>query len=171
MFECKDCEGQRSARPRWGPGPWQEEPDYEAFTSSGLSCQVHRSFFSWWCGYVGLPHCHPLFEAEATEVGKLVKVQGNLWWAFWSAAHVISLPTRDDPGVWWVGFDFNLFGQAPADYGPLLQTGHINDRWRYWDVVDARREVKKLAAQLATLRGHKEEVPVRPRVKGQILFS
>lgn len=168
MVDCKECAGQQEARKRWGPGPWQQEPDYEVLTAFGLPCQLHRSAFSWWCGYVGLPSTNMLFKADIHEIEPVVDVEANLNpFPFWVAGHIMTPPTTDSPGTWWVGFDFSRWGQAPADYGPMLRTGHLRE-WRYWGIEDARREVRKLAGQLARCRA---KVPPGPRLKGHVVFS
>lgn len=164
MTMCKDCAHNKEARQRWGSGPWEQEPDYEAFTAYGFDCQLHRSYFSWWCGYVGLPQSHPLFQIDISDIDKLVKIDGRLWWTFWSAAHVISLPSQHDLGMWWVGFDLNLRGQAPADYGPMLRTGHLDKLWRYWTIEDCRRETRKLAQQFATIAGSRRDAARVPAI-------
>lgn len=40
----------------WGPGEWQNEPDYHEFVYKGYHCFCKRVMFSGhWCGYVELP--------------------------------------------------------------------------------------------------------------------
>lgn len=46
---------------QWGPGPWQDEPDYYPFEHAGLSCLIFRN--TWVTGslngYVMVPPSHP----------------------------------------------------------------------------------------------------------------
>jgi hypothetical protein len=167
---CKDCVEQVTARKKWGPGPWQTEPDYLKFEAHGFICQLHRNYFSWWQGYVGLTPRNELFQINADVIAKRVSMEGQLWWAYWMAGHFESFPQTDYPGIWWVGGDFNLRGQAPADYGPLLARGHLEGKWRYWSIEDAKREIRRLAEQLAAFNVG-EEAPMMPRLTGHGLCS
>jgi hypothetical protein len=46
----------------WGPGPWQSEPDRVDFVHAGFACFVRRrEDHGNFCGYVGVPHEHPLY--------------------------------------------------------------------------------------------------------------
>jgi hypothetical protein len=47
---------------RWGPGPWQDEPDRLEWKDerTGLACKIIRNTaFGNLCGYVGVPPTHP----------------------------------------------------------------------------------------------------------------
>ena len=48
------------ARDGWGPGPWDDEPDYAAWVHAGFHCRAERQAESGaWSGYVTLPEGHP----------------------------------------------------------------------------------------------------------------
>lgn len=49
-------------RSKWGPGPWDGEPDEARWTdeATGYECAVLRGPWGAWCGYVQLPADHPL---------------------------------------------------------------------------------------------------------------
>lgn len=48
---------------KWGPGPWQDEPDKEEWVDAdtGLTCHIRRNMLGTGslCGYVGVPPTHP----------------------------------------------------------------------------------------------------------------
>lgn len=49
---------------RWGPGPWQDEPDELAWIdqATGLDCHIIRHIqFGNFCGYAGVPPTHPAY--------------------------------------------------------------------------------------------------------------
>jgi hypothetical protein len=49
---------------RWGPGPWQDEPDRLDWNDerTGLACRIIRNMpLGNLCGYVGVPPSHPYF--------------------------------------------------------------------------------------------------------------
>jgi hypothetical protein len=103
---------------RWGPGPWQDEPDRIEWRddATGLSCLMlrHENFGSW-CAYVGVPPGHPRYEVDWGELPDEV----------WQAAHhgvnfshhcmeddrplrerVCHVPLDgEDDALWWFGFD------------------------------------------------------------------
>lgn len=51
---------------KWGPGPWQQEPDKVQWQddATGLPCLMVRNHGGAWCGYVGVAEGHPLFAKE-----------------------------------------------------------------------------------------------------------
>ena len=46
------------------PGPWDNEPDKIQWVdeTTGLDCLMVRNWWGSWCGYVGVPEGHPLYE-------------------------------------------------------------------------------------------------------------
>lgn len=152
MQGCKDCTHNRENRHRWGPGPWQQEPDHAYASHAGLPYQLHRSVFSWWTGLVGLPRSHRLCGEDGSVIASMVDVKGRIELAYWAGGHSCTPPDNCSSGTWWVHMELNLYGQAPADYGPLLRAGTLNGTWRYWTLEEARAEVQRLAEQLAALR-------------------
>jgi hypothetical protein len=148
-MECNDCTQNRANRSRWGPGPWQDEPDYDHLVVAGLPCQLHRNSFSSWTGQVGLSKGHKLYEVwSGEEIARQVQVQGKVQMAFWLGGHEYTPPANGHSGTWWVHVDFTMFGQAPADYGPNLPKLRS---WQYWSFKDAQTEIGRLAEQLANL--------------------
>jgi hypothetical protein len=106
----------------WGPGPWQEEVDKKQWQDpeTGLPCLIVRNpRGGFWCGYVGVPPCHPFHgvktyeDAEGREdflydldchggvtyAGKCYKVKDESE----GICHVTEPGEPDD--VWWIGFD------------------------------------------------------------------
>lgn len=57
-------QGERNTgwRGRASPGPWFSEPDWAAWNDdySGYDCAVQRNRSGSWCGYVFIPHGHPV---------------------------------------------------------------------------------------------------------------
>lgn len=47
----------------WGPGPWQDEPDFAAWHHSGFVCFAVRNMdvTGSWCGYAGVTAAHPFW--------------------------------------------------------------------------------------------------------------
>jgi len=49
----------------WGAGPWNDEPDIETWvTPSGLVGVANRNLMGAWCGYVGVPRDHGLYDID-----------------------------------------------------------------------------------------------------------
>lgn len=46
----------------FGPGPWQEEPDFLEFSHKGYDCILRRNHSGAWCGYAQIPKDHPWME-------------------------------------------------------------------------------------------------------------
>jgi hypothetical protein len=81
----------------WGDGPWQSEPDEEAWTDAvtGLPCKIARHpHMGMLCGYVGVPAGHPLFGQHYDNVSKYVEMHGGSTFA-----------EAEEDGLWWIGFD------------------------------------------------------------------
>jgi len=59
---------ERLPKSEWGPGAWQFEADEYQFEHAGLLCLMRRSPIGGnWCGYVGVPHGHPLHGLKYSE--------------------------------------------------------------------------------------------------------
>ena len=152
-------------RSKWGPGPWDKEPDewfwYDESTS--YLCLVRRHpIAGTLCGYVGVGQGNPLFKkaydpANITEeefdtwnnlqVHGGVSFVGKIRWG----SDEMSPETRPgelppNNGCWWVGFDCTHFG----DGGPGEWTvGGLED---YKGFNYVRDQVTLLALQLEKLR-------------------
>lgn len=108
-------------REKWGPGPWEDEPDRFAWRSQGFVCLAVRVPTSGtWCGYVAVPPGHPWYGVSAFDVVVLndeeVDVHGGLTWGQTGCDEFRTFTPR--PGesldVHWLGFDTN----HGADYAP-----------------------------------------------------
>jgi len=156
---------------KWGDGPWNDECDKRQWLDeqSGLPCLIVRGPMGQWCGYVGVPSSHPLFEVgynqihsggfldllEVWATGELaprpysLEVHGGLTFADFCApegkehgiCHVVE-PGEDDR-VWWLGFDCGHTG----DVHPGIREFFSGDVYRTQDYVT--QETVSLAHQLA----------------------
>lgn len=151
----------RIAKDAWGAGPWQAEPDKLQWkTRAGLVGLIVRSISSGGlCGYVGVPPGHPVHGKDYSDVD--ADVHGGL--TFGSGCSpgglVCHVAERGEPEhVFWFGFDCAHSGDlSPAQEAffrsrlPGLARGE--EFCVYRDVRYVRREVERLAEQLATVRG------------------
>ena len=129
---------------KWGPGPWDDEPDDERFdTAVGLAAWVRRVPYGNLCGYVALPPGHPLYGDDEL----VVDVHGGLTFS--------GVFEPDDP-TWWVGFDCGHWGDSTPEsacaVGALTLGGST-----YRDIEYVRAECEKLAGQL-DVSGWRERV-------------
>lgn len=147
---------------KWGPGPWQDEPDKVQWMDeqTGLPCLIVRAPSTGaLCGYVGVAHGHPAYLADYDSVE--ADVHGGLTFAGpcqkgvpieSGVCHVPALGEVDD--VWWLGFDCaHAFDVMPAmnalratiwkDLPPLKEMRDV-----YRDIAYVKAEVAALAAQL-----------------------
>lgn len=140
---------------KWGPGPWQSEPDRVEWRHLGFACLMRRQPESGhWCGYVAVPPGHPwhgrgysgVFDPESCEyvVQPLpVDVHGGLTYADKCNGPICHVPQPGEPDdVWWLGFD--------CAHHRDLTPGHMAfagpaDVYRTADYV--RAEVESLARQ------------------------
>lgn len=140
-------------------GPWDDEPDKVQWVdeATDLDCLAVRNSMGVWCGYVGVPPCHPAHGADYTDLD--VDVHGGLTFASscneeaedegHGICHV-PLPGRE-ANVWWLGFDC---GHVGFDVIPaflkhdvnLPKSGRFASVYRNLDYVKA--ECASLAAQL-----------------------
>jgi hypothetical protein len=90
-------------RTGWPPGPWDDEPeDRMAFSHAGFKCLMVRNHMGGWCGYVGVPPEHPLYEKSDSEAD--LDVHGGVTYADYGSANVqIGFGAEDQ--TWWIGFD------------------------------------------------------------------
>lgn len=116
-------------RTDWPSGEWDNEPDKVQWTdeATGLVCLAHRSRMGAWCGYVGLPPSHPLYEREYGDIYKNVAnldVHGGLTYsAACQPNHdpvtgrgICHVPEPGEPdNLWWLGFDCAHAGDLSPD--------------------------------------------------------
>lgn len=100
------------ARHRWGAGPWEAEPDHLEWAEGSIYCVIQRTPMGTFCGYVGIPHGHPLYGASYKDDRfAMLDVHGGL--SFSSR----ELPGTDKPfsgHLWWLGFHCaNVYDYVP----------------------------------------------------------
>ncbi len=137
---------------KWGPGPWQDEPDRVEFEHAGFPCLINRVAHSGsWCGYVAVPPNHPAFEKGYDDVD--VSVHGGLTYANHCRDVICHIPKKgESENVWWLGFDCSHAGD-----GMPAMNGHIGNEDNYFsrgykDIDYVKRETKDLAEQLAKMK-------------------
>lgn len=124
---------------KWGPGPWQSEPDKVQFVdpATKLPCLAVRGGSGSWCGYVGVAEGHPLFgvpyngqlDGDGTEGAwpnspeGILNVHGGITFSDLcqegapEESSVCHIPAPGEPDhVWWFGFDAAHAG----DYSPKM---------------------------------------------------
>lgn len=135
---------------KWGPGPWQDEPDRLEFRHAGFPCMIIRAPVTGsWCGYVGIPQTHPFFEKNYMDVYG-VSVHGDLTYSDHCQGHICHVPKPGElDNVWWLGFDCaHAFDGMPAMNGHLTNEDNFFARG-YKDINYVTHETKDLADQLA----------------------
>ena len=150
----------------WPNGPWHQEPDKMQFPDeeTGLPCLIRRSYFGGsLCGYVGITEDHPLFGVDyscSPHIPSLdceINVHG--WISFSGLGQetkenclgICHIPGPGEPGkIWWFGFDCaHWFDLRPADKYSLKVMGKYG---AYRDIVYVKKEIAKLAKQLAEIK-------------------
>lgn len=133
---------------KWPPGPWHDEPDKVQWLDpvTSLPCMVRRGGGGGWCGYVGVPKSHPLFEKDYEKPD--VSVHGGLTFANVCSGdeqgicHLVE-PGEDD-NIWWFGFDCSHYGDLrPGD--PFQFSDREN---QYRDLEYVKAQTLDLARQL-----------------------
>jgi len=109
----------------WGEGPWLEEADKVEWRDreTGLPCLIVRNRLGSLCGYVGVPHDHPLYGSTRLEDDAPdVEVHGGVNYSgpcdgdeATGICHVPRPGESDD--VWWFGFDCGHI----HDYSPAFE--------------------------------------------------
>lgn len=152
-------------RARWGPGPWQEEPDKVTWIddATALDCMIVRNHWGAWCGYVGVPPDH-VAHGKGYDDSSIehVRVHGGLTFAglcdesedpAFGICHV-PLPGRPE-NVYWLGFDcghaWDLQPEMEELNKKLAAIPYADDDFMkpsYKTVAYATAEVTQLAAQL-----------------------
>lgn len=148
----------RIDRTGWEAGPWDAEPDRVDWEYQGFPCMLIRNRYGVWCGYVGLPHGHPLYGVPYQDVDLQVEVHGGLTYSDACQGHICHVPKPGQPDdVWWFGFDCgHAYDLSPGMQATLKRLGHELDqtpltfREVYRDQAYAQAEVQRLAAQLLT---------------------
>lgn len=140
---------------KWGPGPWQDEPDKVQFEdpATGLPCLIVRNRFGALCGYVGVSASHPWFGKDYSDIPD--DVHGGLTFADKcqpgderdAVCHLVE-PGEDD-NIWWLGFDCaHAFDFTPGLADMLGPGGTVpGERWEYKTIAYVKNEIQRLAQQ------------------------
>lgn len=138
---------------KWGPGPWQEEPDRLEFEHLGFPCIVLRTEHGHLCGYVAVAPGHPWHGKKGRDID--ANVHGGLTYAEKCQGEVCHVPKPGEPdGVWWLGFDHAHYGDVSPGREALLNG--LNISWpggwgiggeSYKDIDYVRRGCESLAEQ------------------------
>lgn len=140
-----------AAETRWGPGPWQNEPDRQAWTdeATGLEClAVRHGNFGHWCGYVAVPPQHPWFGAD---YGDLPQEDLDVHWGLNYARAgdtILGLSTTQGDGLWWFGFSCDHMGDLTPHEVVNDEYGLRTNDGVYRDLKFVRRECVRLAEQI-----------------------
>lgn len=134
---------------KWGPGPWQNEPDRLEFEHAGLPCLMVRSSLGNWCGYAAVPPGHPFHGQHYDKPD--VEAHGGLTYGGACAGSICHVPKPGEPDdVWWFGFDCaHAYDVVPEIRHRL---GGIFGGDKYRNVVYVRHQVERLAEQLAAIK-------------------
>lgn len=140
---------------KWGPGPWQDEPDRVEFEHQGFPCLIVRQRdLGNLCGYVAVPPGHPWHGKDAGDVEPSPDVHGGLTYADACHGDVCHAPKPGEPDdVWWLGFDCSHLGDvSPGTVSYLKERligGGFSHHDSYRTVAYARRQCMSLAEQAA----------------------
>ena len=132
---------------------WLNEPNELAWTdeSTGLACRIFRhDTMGHLCGYVGVPHSHPLYRWSYDFLPVNIDVHGGL-----TFAGKFSPDDVESPGLWWFGFDC-------AHGGDLVPRGVTFLRGVYRDMNFVGEECKKLAMQIARASNLNVDEQIQP---------
>ena len=152
--------------PKWGPGPWNNEPDKAQWRDedTGLACLIVRNRMGGLCGYVGVSEGHPLFDVDYSSLddysaGSPHDVHGGLTFAgrcqTGPEEKTICRVAPDDGLVWWFGFDCGHSGDLlpglAAALTPSMQRSlnEIRQGDVYRDLAYVKAECATLARNLA----------------------
>lgn len=158
-----------------GEGPWNDEPDKMQWIdeATGLDCLIVRAPVSGaWCGYVGVPPGHPLYDNADAAEEHLWPHGGITFQDFcepgepaYGICHVASAGAVEKP--YWVGFDCAhaedyppamealtnslspLLPSLPGLPGMEAPTDRFAFHQHYWTVDEVRLLVAELAEQVA----------------------
>lgn len=144
---------------QWPEGNWDHEPDKLNWIDdeTDLDCMIVRNTFGAYCGYVGVPPEHPLFEKgydEAYETHVDISVHGGLTFAgaCKPGATICHVAEDDRPEVWWLGFDCSHCYDASPGMLSFLKGSQgelpIREMTTYKNLAYVKNEVTQLAGQL-----------------------
>jgi hypothetical protein len=117
-------EERKIVRVGWPKGPWDDEPDFEAFETHGLKCWIRRGHvLGHLCGYVAVP------------IGALVDDDAHGGFTF----------DKEREGVRLLGFDCMHAGDWAPGVG--MSQAEYGGEYRTWGYV--RAELERIAKQIA----------------------
>lgn len=148
----------------WGDGPWQDEPDVDAWRdeATGLECGMFRHpDVGTWTGHVFLPPTHPLYGLTRSDIWRHdIYVHGGVTWLERAdSVYSVPVPVGADwqavgfhcahAGDYQPGFDARLRAAigGRVDGGEVAVVGGNVETYR--DHAYARANVRLLAQQLA----------------------
>jgi len=145
---------------KWGPGPWQDEPDRVEWEYQGYPClMVRNPVLGNWCGYAAVPPGHPWHGKSANDLD--VHAHGGVTFSSLCDGHICHVPKPGEPAdVWWLGFDaghawdivpgleslFTRAGRSEEDRELMSTLSEACNR-RYRTVDYIRAQVEGLADQ------------------------
>ena len=126
---------------KWGPGPWQSEPDRWEGEHEGFPLLITRVEHSGHlCGYVAVPPGHPWHGKSYDDVN--AEVHGGITYAEACSGDVCHVPKPGEPDdVWWLGFDHAHSG----DFCPAM--GHLFRGESYRSIAYVQDGCRSLAEQ------------------------
>src|SRR6188508_661099 len=153
-------------RTGWPPGPWDDEPDeveWQFDDPPGFVGIIRRNELGALCGYVGVPHDHPLFGFPFTGYGHLNVHGGVTFAAPFAIGHHIG---------WLIGFDCahcfddmpGMLAVLPPEY--FERRARLSKMSAYRDLAYVRAQVESLARQLSAVDGPIALELEREREKG-----
>jgi hypothetical protein len=137
---------------KFGPGPWQAEPDRIEWKHAGFVCLVTRNEINGhFCGYVGVPPGHPWHGVDDSELR--ADVHGGCTYAEHCQDHVCHVPEPGEPEhLYWLGFDCHHHGDlTPRD----VLRGDVHGSYR--DEAYVLDQTESLARQAAAACGKAAE--------------
>ena len=127
-------------------GPWNNEPDKALWDHAGYDCLMHRhSTSGHWCGYVGVPSDHALYEKNYEDPAFLNFTE-EITYVDFCRDHICH--HGDDfkhAKVWWIGFDF----AHGCDYSPGIGALGSPNNYKTFEYV--KRATEAMAEQLAAV--------------------
>lgn len=143
-------------RTGWDRGPWDSEPDRLEWRHAGLPCLIVRNRSGALCGYVGLPPGHRMHGVDYGDIrigDEYPDVHGGLTYTNACQGVICHVPREGEPAeVWWLGFDCaHYMDLAPGSDAKLPAHLRSSGYETYRDVPYVRREVNRLAEQMASI--------------------
>lgn len=133
-----------------GPGPWDGEPDKAQWEHNGVACMVRRGPMGAWCGYVGVPPGHPLYDGHDEPA---LECHGGVTYGARcdgdEETGICHVPGPGDPDpLYWIGFDCGHSWDVVPTVDAKFRLG--GDQV-YRDYGYVRQETERLADQVLAL--------------------